>query len=267
MTELTTRIKKRNKSLAQIKAINENDSRAYLIHYSCESFVDIKDGKTPRITSIAIRNLSSAQTESFSIHQVAELLNIPLDSISAHYDQLEKKMLDDFYNYIQSKDSATWIHWNMRDTNYGFTAIEHRYRILNGSPFRISEDHKFDLSRALIDIYGINYISHPRLENIVNKNKMSNISFLTGAKEADAFQDSKFIEMHKSTLRKVDIFENIFRRIVDNTLKVNTSWLEQRGLTFFSSFNYLKHHWFITFIISLGTISGIGYKIFKIFHG
>jgi hypothetical protein len=27
-----------------------------------------------------------------------------------------------------------YLHWNMRDINYGFAAIEHRHRVLDGSP-------------------------------------------------------------------------------------------------------------------------------------
>ncbi|HUF19319.1 MAG TPA: hypothetical protein VMP00_01065, partial [Burkholderiales bacterium] len=50
----------------------EQGDTALVIHYSCESFYDKTDGKTPRITFIAVRNLRSGQTDSFSIHQMAE---------------------------------------------------------------------------------------------------------------------------------------------------------------------------------------------------
>ena len=43
-----------------------------VIHYSCESFYDIENDRTPRITSIAIMDLQSGQVTSFSIHKVAE---------------------------------------------------------------------------------------------------------------------------------------------------------------------------------------------------
>lgn len=46
----------------------------WIIHYSCESFYDRPEGRSPRITSIALRKLSSAQTTSFSIHQTEPAL-------------------------------------------------------------------------------------------------------------------------------------------------------------------------------------------------
>ena len=54
-----------------------------------------------------------------------------------------------------------YMHWNMRDINYGFPAIEHRYRVLGGNPVIIDDDKKLDLARLLIDIYGVGYAGHP----------------------------------------------------------------------------------------------------------
>ena len=68
-----------------------------VIHYSCESFYDITDGRTPRITSIAVYNFESAQTDSFSLHKIAERKHINLSEIEDKYDQLEKQMLTEFF--------------------------------------------------------------------------------------------------------------------------------------------------------------------------
>ena len=65
----------------------------WIIHYSCESFYDRPDGRTARVTSIAVRNLRSGQTHSFSIHKVAELAGITGSHVSEAYDTHEKKML------------------------------------------------------------------------------------------------------------------------------------------------------------------------------
>ena len=43
-----------NKAINLFKKIDKARENYLIIHYSCESFYDIKDGKTPRITSIAI---------------------------------------------------------------------------------------------------------------------------------------------------------------------------------------------------------------------
>lgn len=91
MGKTSRRIRTHKKAKKQINSFYDNDSHSFIIHYSCESFYDIKDGKTPRITSIAVKYLDTGQTKSFSIHKVAELEAIPFSQIIDNYDQLEKK--------------------------------------------------------------------------------------------------------------------------------------------------------------------------------
>ena len=67
MSQTKRRINTHRKAKEIINSFYDNNSHTLLIHYSCESFYDIKDGRTPRITSIAIRYLDSSQTKSFSI--------------------------------------------------------------------------------------------------------------------------------------------------------------------------------------------------------
>lgn len=63
------------------REIDTNPQNYLIIHYSCESFYDIKDGHTPRITSIAVYDYSTAQTDSFSIHKMAEKSHVNIDDI------------------------------------------------------------------------------------------------------------------------------------------------------------------------------------------
>jgi hypothetical protein len=107
-------------------------SNVWVIHYSCESFYDRPEGRSPRVTSIAVRRLDSGQTLSFSIHQVAEEQRIGFNEIEAEYDKLERKMLDELYSHVGSHKGMKYLHWNMRDINYGFAAIDHRYKVLGG---------------------------------------------------------------------------------------------------------------------------------------
>jgi hypothetical protein len=153
----------------------------WVIHYSCESFYDRPNGQSPRITSIAVRKLDSAQTRSFSIHQIAELRKVPFDQIDIDYDDLEREMLKTFYDHVGGYRGAKYLHWNMRDVNYGFAALEYRYRVLGGQPIVIEDDRKFDLSRMLIDIYGTGYIGHPRIENLLEKNAIQPVGFMKGS--------------------------------------------------------------------------------------
>ncbi len=222
-----------------------DSSNVWVIHYSCESFYDPPEGRSPRITSIALRKLDSAQTVSFSIHKVAEIEGIPLPDISEHYDSLEREMLRNFYRHLQNFQQMQYLHWNMRDSNYGFQAIEHRFRVLGGKNeelYTVDDGKKTDLARLLIDIYGLSYIGHPRLENLLKRNDISRLDFLTGEEEAKAFEDREFVALHRSTLRKVDVMANIAGRTHDRSLKTNTTWWGMHGgrLTLF--YNWITEH-------------------------
>jgi hypothetical protein len=118
---------------ARLASIIQDAENAWVIHYSSESFYDRTDGSSPRITSIALRRLSSGQTLSYSIHQMAERKRIPLESITEKYHELEKLMLQDFYAHVGSHRGMKYLHWNMRDSNFGFGAIEHRFRVHGGT--------------------------------------------------------------------------------------------------------------------------------------
>jgi hypothetical protein len=248
------RLKRRKDVVNRMDALLEQASTTLVIHYSCESFYDKTDGRTPRVTSIAVRNLASGQTDSFSIHQVAEERRIPFESIAEHYDDLERQMLDRYFEFLRLRQHVNWIHWNMRDVNYGFAAIEHRYRVLGGQPISVAEDKKFDLSRALVDLYGVGYIGHPRLESLLAKNKITNRDFLTGAQEAEAFERREFVRLHQSTLRKADTLANIFERTTSKKLKTNSSWAEQFGFTPTVLAEWVREHWVVSLLIVAGGV-------------
>jgi hypothetical protein len=181
--------KKQKTGWSKIDGIFADTANVWVIHYSCESFYDRPNGASPRITSIAVRKLDTGQTLSFSIHQVAEQQGVPFNQIEEHYDALERRMLDAIFAHVGSHRGLKYLHWNMRDINYGFAAIEHRHRVLGGSPVIVDDDKKIDLARLLIDIYGVGYVGHPRLENLLAKNSIKPRDFLTGPQEAQAFEN------------------------------------------------------------------------------
>ena len=74
-----------NKSRQIFKEIGTNPQNYLIIHYSCGSFYDIQDGHTPRITSIAVYDYATAQTDSFPIHKMAERAHIELKDIVRHF--------------------------------------------------------------------------------------------------------------------------------------------------------------------------------------
>lgn len=252
-----SRIKERSKSRKQINEIYDNSIRTYLIHYSCESFYENSTGGSTRVTSIAIRNLKSAQTKSWSIHKSAEL-NGQLDSIQQNIDDLEKSMLDGYFAFLEAHRDHTFIHWNMRDENYGFAALEHRYRVLGGTPFELNDDKKVDLARELVTLYGRKYAPHTspkgrkgRLMSIVEMNNIADIDALPGAEEADAFIKGEYLKLHQSTLRKMDILANIFDRVHDKSIKTNATFMDTYGIHPIAILELAKNNPLVTGLIFL----------------
>ena len=116
------RYRQRKSAYEALAALFKNPQNAVVVHYSCESFYDRPDGRSARITSIAARHLDSGQTKSFSIHKIAELKQVPFGDVSNRYDELEREMLAEFFRFAEAHQRCTWMHWNMRDINYGFQA-------------------------------------------------------------------------------------------------------------------------------------------------
>lgn len=199
----------------------DNKDNAFFIHYSCENLNDSNSELTPRVTSIAVLNLGKNQSKSFSIHLSAEVLEITKDKVKDHYQALERHLLEQFNKFVQTNvNSSFWIHWNMDDMTYGFSLLEHRYNVLTHKNICVIPDtNKFNLSKLLESKYGKDYVSHPRLQKLMELNKDKPRDFLSGEEEVLAFKNGEYVKMHKSTLCKVYYFKSIFTRVLKNKLK------------------------------------------------
>jgi len=242
------RLKERAEGLELLKEILKDKNKSVIIHYSCESFVT-SHGRTPRVTSICIRYIGTAQSKSFSIHLQAQFDNKDFNNLSAtDYDEIEKKMLDEFYEFAKKHKDFRWIHWNMRDSNYGFEAIANRHRILGGTPFEIDEDRKYDFPRILGKIYTHGYEKNKpdgRLLNLANRNNITTIDALKGGDESAAFDNKEYLKLHKSTLRKVDIIDSIIDRTDKEELKVTSKKKHIYGLTISGIVEIIKSNWIL----------------------
>lgn len=243
--------KRQKEARQRLDSLFSDRSNVWVIHYSCESFYDRPNGASPRITSLAVRSLDSAQTHSFSIHQVAERLQVPFAEIEARYDELERQMLDAYYQHLGAHRGMKYLHWNMRDINYGFAAIDHRYQVLGGTPVLVDDAKKFDLSRILIDIYGVAYIGHSRLEKLIEKNEIQPRDMMTGGEEAQAFVDGNYVGLHQSTLRKVDVLANIAERTQNKHLLTNTTWWEMHGGSLRTALDWVADNKLIALVIAV----------------
>lgn len=248
------RLLERMEGIELLDLILKEKNKSIVIHYSCESFVTTH-GKTPRITSICIRYIGNAQTKSFSIHLQAQFEGKDFNNLNdLEYDSLEKNMLNDFYAYAKKHKDYKWLHWNMRDSNYGFEAIANRYKILKGEAFEIDEDRRFDIPRILSKIYTYEYeVDRPdgKLLNLANRNQITAIDALKGIDESTAFENKKYLELHKSTLRKVDIIDTIIDRADKRILIVNTSPIKIYGLSISGIIEIVKNNWILILLWSI----------------
>lgn len=212
-----------------------------LIHYSCESFK--KEGTTPRITSIAIKCLSTGQTDLFSLTHASEELKISINE--ENHDILEKKLLRNFFHYVRKRKHLIWIHWGMKDNKFGFKALEHRANILGlKNIYKIEDDRKYDLSKILIQIHGYEYVKGPKLDNLLKINQIKPKDFLTGETEARFSNNNLNNKISQSTLAKVHAFEEIIQLQFYNKLKVNKR-VSRFNINLLSNkrFNAFKETW------------------------
>lgn len=211
----------------QLRGLFEHPESTWVVHYSCESFYDSPTGGSPRTTSIAVRNIANGQTHSFSVHQVAEELGVAATDVAHRYEEVEKELLTQFFDFVRRRSGHRWLHWNMRDINYGFIALEHRAKVLGIAPEIIEDSRKVDLARVLIDLYSPTYAGHPRLKSILELNRIGMKDFLTGAEEAEAFESGAYSRLHMSTLRKVDVISTLAERTEEGRLDTQAKWWAQ----------------------------------------
>ncbi len=260
-------LRRQNEARKVLDELFDRPDKVCVIHYSCESFYDREEGRSPRITSIAVRRLDSAQTISFSIHQTAEVSETSFGEIRKQYNKLEFEMLRRFFAHLKALKETKYLHWNMRDSNYGFQAIDHRFRVLQGQGddlHVVDDKDKVDLPRILHDIYGADYIGHPRLEQLLKKNGIGPRDFLPGAEEAKAFEEQRFADLHLSTLRKVDVIADIALRAHDGNLKTDTSWRAMRGGGIVTILRWLGSH--PIFSIAVGIVGVVSLVLSIVFR-
>ena len=73
-----------------IKEIFQRLDRYRIIHYSCQSFNRVENGKSTIIAAIAIYLPQYDRTESFDIQSTAEYLNIEYKDINKNLEKIEK---------------------------------------------------------------------------------------------------------------------------------------------------------------------------------
>jgi hypothetical protein len=173
---------------------------------------------------------------SFSTHAIAEELKINKQDVLCRFDDIERKLISDFYDFAKERKDKYWIHWNMRNLTFGFEHIQHRCRVLGiANPPVIPVESRINLNDLLSNRYGYNYADHPKLENLMRQNEGLHRNFLTGKEEVQAFQEGDYIKMHNSTLSKTGFFYSVIQHMIRGRLKTKSKGLGVRLDTLFES--------------------------------
>jgi|RhiMethySRZTD1v2_1073278.scaffolds.fasta_scaffold357517_2 hypothetical protein len=197
----------------------------YAVHYACQSFYRGEQLASPRVTAIGLRQFDGGQITSFSILQEAEPFHISAEEVAQYLDFFERRLLESFFQFVKGSRHARFVHWNMRNAQYGFAALEHRLRVLGGQPDIIPESQRFDLASLMYDLYGSRYVDGTtKLENLARLNELSMGGFLRGADEAEAFEAGRYRDVLASTLCKVRIISEIAIKANDRTLNTKATW-------------------------------------------
>ena len=222
-------MKFKSKNYTKMERLKESWESILIIHLSCQTLGDKNEGYSPRITSIAVMHVASATMHSFSIHLAAEIDKIPPEEIGSHYDSLEGKMLTKFYRFLQEHQNYYWIHWNMRDINFGFEAISHRFKVLTGEDApMLPDENRICLPTLITAVYGRNYAEHPKMYNLMELNGGKHRHILNGQDEVNAFDHKQFFIMHQSTMAKVYFFKSVLEKLMRGKLVTKNSILRHR---------------------------------------
>ena len=209
---------------ARLGELMAHPGSVYVIHYACQSLTQAEVQGSPRIGAIAVRNLDSGVTESFSIHQEIELARLAPETVWTYIDALERAMLDRFFRFIAENRNMRFVHWNMRDLKFGFAALEHRHAVLGGEPFRLPEHLRIDLALMVADTYGSDFLPPPHLSSLATANGLSLTGFVEGQAESQLFGRGEFRAMLNSVITKVGLLAGVVQRMHDRTLITEAGW-------------------------------------------
>lgn len=192
-----------------------------VVHYSSEGLRDPNRTSAIKVTCIAVKQLMPGGETT----KVFSLTKYPSD----------KELLNAFFLFAKDQvnvHGSKWIHWNMKNSIFGFQALEDRYRELSGSPYTIPMSLRLDLSKWLIETYGRKYAPDPRLPNIARINRINMQDFIAGSDEATAASEGRYASLENSTLRKVQVIHQLATLEKMGHLKTAQSLWRRQGLNF-----------------------------------
>ncbi len=218
-----------DRARSAVEKIKRHQSKCLVIHYACQSLYDDREGLSPSVSNIVVKDFANDQTVSFAAHIVAERLGIAKEDITGRFAEIEKVLLEDFYEFVRNHNGDYWLHWNMINIQYGFETLAHRYNVLTGrSAPSIDIDNRINIAAILYGLYGEGYVPVPHMPNLMTLNGGVRRDFIPGAEEVEVFRAGEYARLHASTVSKVKFFSDVVELVLDRKLKTAKSTLPMK---------------------------------------
>ncbi|WP_432957676.1 hypothetical protein [Micromonospora haikouensis] len=135
-------------------------------------------------------------------------------------------VLERFYSSLTEHRESIIVHWNMNSSIFGFAALAKRYCFITGKshpPHKPSDHLLFDIDDIIAEMYGEQYVKHPKFYNLASLNKIGLYSFLPGKDEASRFKAGDFGAINSSTTTKARANLDILRALLAGQLRTQKS--------------------------------------------
>ena len=220
-------IKEHNDACKVFETYEEKKIDYIFVHYARQNCFEESYEKGPRVITITVMNAESEQTLTFSIKKCSEKYGCDFfDLEEKEKDKIEYDMLENFFKYVVANKNKTWLHWNMKNNNFGFYAINDRFRELGGVPYDFDENKLVNISDLLKRKYGTNFATDcvwngktmGKMYDIFMLNNISDSSILNGEQEIKEYILKNILAVEQSVIGKLKAFKLIVERAADNVL-------------------------------------------------
>lgn len=223
--KMTTTPERRKIARDEIARALESRRHAFAIHYAGANFAAAER----RVVAIVARNLGTGVTYCFELEsELRRLGHNPTQSTIDELNLAERKMFDAFYSFVREHKHHYWLHWNMRNSLFGFLGMENRQRALGGKIVEIPEEYRIDLADRLIDLYGDRYApAVNRLRGLAKRNGIPLPHLMDGIDQGRSVERHDYSAVTRSLLNRIDVMYIVAIKAKEGTLRTDAPWKDR----------------------------------------
>lgn len=244
-----------------LEDFSKKKSDYIFIHYARQNCFEDAYEKGPRVIAIVVMNAENGQTMVFSLRKVADNYGCDFFEMSeSGKDDIEKEMLQSFFEYAKQNTQKKWLHWNMKNNNFGFSAIEERFKNLDGEPIHFEENKLFNISVLLKKKYGTNFAKDAswngkvmgKMYDVFSLNEIVDSQILNGEQEIKEYILKNITSIEQSILGKIKAFQVIVEKASDNDLKTRGNMIKDvYGLNVRGIAQYIQDNAILALVFSI----------------